>query len=244
MVSVVQEIMLLALLTLAASGVGTLTGFGTSTIMVPVLLFFLPLPVTLLFVGVIHWFGDIWKILFFRSGIRWRLLWLFGVPGLVASFLGASLIVKVPEEILARLLGAFLLIYVGWITLNPEWQLPVHDVTALGGGALSGFLAGLFGVGGAVRGAFLSAYNLPKEVYLFTSGAIGLAVDSTRLITYWSEGISLSDGLWGALVIVVPVSLLGAYIAKRIVNSLPQDRFRLMMAVFLAVAAVKFLLWP
>jgi hypothetical protein len=51
---------------------GTLTGFGTSKIMVPVLVFLYLLPQTL-FLVIIHWFGDIWKMLLFRSGIRWRL---------------------------------------------------------------------------------------------------------------------------------------------------------------------------
>jgi hypothetical protein len=37
------DIALIALLTFSASGVGTLTGFGPSTIMVPVMASFLPL---------------------------------------------------------------------------------------------------------------------------------------------------------------------------------------------------------
>jgi len=57
------ELLILTLLVFVASIVGTFSGFGTSTIMVPVMLLFFPLPVTLLFVGVIHWFGDIWKML-------------------------------------------------------------------------------------------------------------------------------------------------------------------------------------
>lgn len=235
---------LLITLTLVAAGVGTLTGFGTSTIMVPVLLFFFPLPITLLFAGVIHWFGDIWKMLFFRSGMRWGILLLFGASGIAASYIGASLIVAVSEEALSRLLGVFLLTYVGWLWFNPGWQLPERNTTALVGGTLSGFFAGIFGVGGAVRGAFLSAYNLPKEVYLFTSGAIALVVDSTRLITYWGEGVRLSEMLVLALIVSIPASLIGAYIAKRIVNRIPQTQFRMLVAVFLALAAVKLLVWP
>lgn len=46
-----DQIVLLILLTLVAAGVGTLSGFGTLTIMVPVLTLFFPLPVALLFVG-------------------------------------------------------------------------------------------------------------------------------------------------------------------------------------------------
>mgnify|MGYP001577355496 CR=1 FL=1 len=55
------------------SGVGTATGFGTSTIMIPVMVLYAPLSVALLFVGTIHLCGDIWKVLLFRQGFDWKL---------------------------------------------------------------------------------------------------------------------------------------------------------------------------
>lgn len=238
------EIILLIALVLVAAGVGTLTGFGTSTIMVPALSLFLPLPMVLLFVGIIHWFGNIWKMLFFKTGVRWRLLFFFGASGLVASYLGASLILKISEDVLSRLLGVFLLVYVGWLAWKPQWRLPEKNVTALTGGALSGFFSGIFGVGGAVRGAFLAAYNLPKDVFLFTSGAIGLVVDSTRLVTYWGEGVRLSSFFWWALMLCIPASLVGAYAAKRIVKRVSEKQFRLIVAAFLALVALKLVVWP
>jgi len=79
------------LLTLIASSIGTVTGFGTSTIMVPVLSLFLPIPETLLFVGIVHWFGDVWKMLLFKKGFDWKLTLLFGIPGALVSFWAASL---------------------------------------------------------------------------------------------------------------------------------------------------------
>ena len=79
------ELLALALLVFVASSIGTFSGFGTSTIMVPVMLLFFPLPVTLLFVGIIHWFGDLWKMMLFRTGIRkWQLILWFAVPGVAA----------------------------------------------------------------------------------------------------------------------------------------------------------------
>jgi len=108
------DTLLIALLTVVASGVGTITGFGTSTIMVPVLAGFLPLPQVLLLVGIIHWFGDIWKMLLFRSGVRWRLILLFGIPGLIATALAGMLVFRAPETLLSRVLGGFLLAYVVW----------------------------------------------------------------------------------------------------------------------------------
>lgn len=239
-----MELGSIALLTFVAAAIGTLSGFGTSTIMVPVLLLFFPLPLTLLFVAVIHWFGDIWKMLFFRSHVyKWRLILWFAVPGIVASYAGAAISLRAPEEVLVRILGAFLLLYVLFIFLKREWKLPERNLTAGAGGLASGFVAGVFGAGGAIRGAFLLALNLPKEVYLFTSGAIALAIDSSRIAGYLAGGTRL-DGLFlYGLLLFVPISFFGAWFAKKIVNKIPQNQFRMVVAVFLLVIAIKFLLF-
>ena len=98
-----MEMVYITILTFIASMVGTMTGFGTSTIMVPVLLLFSPLSQTLLFVGIIHWFGDIWKILLFKKGLNWKLILGFGIPGIIASCIGASLTFQISEKILMKM---------------------------------------------------------------------------------------------------------------------------------------------
>ena len=239
------DLIALTLLVFIASAVGAFSGFGTSTIMVPVMLLFFPLPVTLLFVGIIHWFGDIWKMILFRSGIsKWRLILWFVVPGIVASYLGAAMSLRVDEAVLTRVLGGFLLLYVFFVFLKSDWKLPEHNLVAGAGGLASGFAAGVFGVGGAIRGAFLTAFNLPREVYLFTSGAMALVIDTTRIAGYLIGGSRLEGlFLWG-MFIYIPVSLLGAWTAKRFVDRVPQDRFRLYVVVFLGAVALRFLLFP
>ena len=240
----VHEILLLVLVTLVASGVGTLTGFGTSTIMVPLLLLFFPLSQTLLFVGIIHWFGDVWKMILFRGGVQWRLIFLFGGGGVVASYFGAALVPAISSAALARWIGGFLLVYVVWLVWNRSWQLPNNARTALFGGAVSGFLAGIFGIGGAVRAAALVAFNLPKSVYLFTNGAIAFVIDSTRLTAYTLGGERLSVLLLWALLFCIPASLIGAYGAKYIVGQIPEKKFRLVVALFIGLVALKLLVWP
>lgn len=239
-----MEILYIAALTVLAAGVGTLTGFGTSTIMVPVLLLWLPLPQTLLLVGVIHWFGNVWKMSMFRQGLNWRLIMLFGLPGVVMTFIGARLIFSVPEELLSRILGAFLIGYVVFLLIKPRFKLSQRNTTAVVGGGLSGFLAGIFGVGGAVRGAFLSMFDLKKSVYIATAGAIGLAVDSVRLTTYFSQGTRLEPEMLLGLLAFIPASLLGAWLAKSVVKRIPQSSFRAVVAIFLLIAGLKLLVFP
>jgi hypothetical protein len=237
------DVLALGLLTLAASCLGTATGFGTSTVMIPVMALTVPMPTALLFVGVIHLCGDIWKMLLFKKGLDWKLVLGFGLAGIIASYLGASLSLNSRAIPLKQILGGFLILYVGFLFLKREWALPKTAGTAVCGGLLSGLFAGFFGVGGAVRGAFLAAFNLPKEVYIFTSGLIALFIDLTRVSRYLWGGVRLEYGLLAGLLLSIPVSFLGAFLARKFLDRLPQKFFRLFVGVFLALVGAKLLIW-
>jgi hypothetical protein len=240
-----MEIVFLSGVVFIASAIGTLTGFGVSTIMLPVALLFYPLPQTLMFVGIIHWFGNIWKLVLFREGIRWSLILWFGIPGILASYLGARLVSEASESLLSRLLGTFIIIYVIYLFINPRFKVKESNLSAVCGGALSGFFAGIFGMGGAPRSLFLSAFNLPKAVYIATAGAIALAIDTTRLATYhFLDGIRLERLLLMGMLIFIPVSFSGARVAKLFVERIPQNYFRTVVAVFLFLIAVKLIILP
>lgn len=238
-----MTIIYITLLTIVASCIGTLTGFGTSTIMVPVLLLFFPLPQTLLLVGIIHWFGDIWKMVLFKKGFYWKLVLSFGIAGTITTFFGARIVFKVSQSLLSQILGGFLVLYVVFLFLKPTFKVAKNTAIAISGGALSGFFAGLFGIGGAVRSVFLSAFNLPKAVYIATAGAIALVIDTTRIATYLSFGARLQANLLWGLFLFIPTSFIGAYIAKQIVNHIPQNKFRQVIVVFLFLVGVKLLLY-
>ena len=175
---------------------------------------------------------------FFKKGINWKLIALFGIPGVLASYLGAFIPLSVSSDILKRLLAVFLFVYTLFIVFRPRWKLAESNSNALIGGVLSGFFAGLFGVGGAVRGAFLEAFKLPKEVYIFTSGVIALFIDSSRLIRYFQGGVKLTDFSIRDLILAILVSFMGAYLAKRFVDKVPQRKFRHVVGFGLLFASV------
>lgn len=237
-----MEILLLTFLTVVAAFIGTLSGFGISTILVPVMVFFLPLPETLLLVGIIHWFGDLWKVGLFHQGIKGKLIFTFGIPGIIMSVIGAQLVMAVPAPRLTQALGILLIIYSVSVWLKPTWKIPARTETATLGGLLSGFLAGLLGVGGAVRGAFLSAFNLPKATYIATAGIIGFMIDSGRLVSYVYDGVRLPSLLWWGLPFFIIASLAGALIAKQTADRIAEQQFRSVIAVFLVLMGVRLII--
>ena len=239
-----MQILLLGFLTLVASFVGTISGFGLSTVMLPVLILFFPLPIALLFVGIIHAFSDLWKIILFKHAFDKKIILMFAIPGIIASFFGARVVLTTPQTALIQFLGLILILYVFLITLNSKLKLPHTPFFSGVGGLTSGFLAGVFGMGGAARSLFLSAFNFPKDVYIFATGAIGLIIDSGRLLTYYFGGIRLEKELLTGLIFFIPISFLGAGIAKKVVNKIPQNKFRFVVAVFLFLVGLKLLIFP
>lgn len=212
--------------------------------MIPVLVIFFP-PVEAIFLtAIVHWFGNIWKIALFRSGFNLRLFLLFGVVGTATSYLGAFISLGANEQILLRLLGAFLAGYALFLLLQSRFKIPPGNLTAVSGGALSGFFAGMFGIGGAIRSAFLTAFDLPKAVYIAVVGAIGLLVDSTRIIAYFAGGATLPKELWYGLLLFIPISFVGAQIAKKVVDKIPQKQFRAIITIFLFGIGLKLILFP
>lgn len=239
-----MDIVYITILTLIAAGIGTVTGFGTSTIMIPVLALFLPPQETIFLVAIIHWFGNVWKVALFKKGFNPRLALLFGVTGILTSYLGASVSLGKEGADLLRLLGLFIVAYAVFLVYYAKFNIRAGNFTAVSGGALSGFFAGMFGIGGTIRGMFLSAFNLPKEVYIATAGVIGFLVDSTRIVAYFSGGATLAGKLWWGLLIFIPVSFLGAQLAKKMVDRIPQEKFRKVVAFFLFAIGMKLIIFP
>lgn len=237
-----MEILLFSFLTLFAAFVGTLGGFGISTIMVPVVALFFPLPQTLLFVGIIHLFGNVWKVILFRSGIRFKLIATFATPALVASIAGAILVSKLGAGNLQRILGIFLIVYVAFLFVYPKFKVAKTTFATSLGGLASGFAAGFFGIGGAIRSAFLSAYDFPKDVFLATNGVIALIVDLGRVGGYLISSVFLPSHLLGWLLLFVPLSFLGAEWAKLVVYRIPERKFRMVVAGFLLLVGIRLML--
>ncbi|MBI5742803.1 MAG: sulfite exporter TauE/SafE family protein [Candidatus Niyogibacteria bacterium] len=234
-----MNIFLITLLTVFAAAIGTVSGFGVSTVMVPVLSLFLPVLDVLIVAGVIHAFNDLWKMLLFRGGFDRRLLLFFAVPGVVASFAGASLLAASGQGALVYL-GWFLIAYVVFLFADPRFRLPRGDVSAFAGGILYGASAGFFGIGGEIRAAFLAAYDLPKATYIFMNGAIGIAINITRVVAYFYGAPAMNGALLSGLIFYIPASFIGAFLGKKIVAHIPQKQFRLVVAAVIFFVALRF----
>ncbi len=220
--------------------IGTLAGFGSSTVFLPLALLFLDFRTALVLVALFHTFGTLGRVGFFGRSLDRRVFVYFGLSSIGATIVGAFLVPLTPQNVLKGILGVFLVGYVLFSFFHRRFRLrPSGDVMVAGGG-LSGFLAGLIGTGGALRGAFLTAFHLPKASYIATASAIGLAVDVTRIPVYVAQGF-LSPTYYWYIPMLFAVALIGVYVGKHIVDHIQQDRFRTVVLVALLLIGIKFI---
>ena len=220
--------------------VGTMIGFGSSTLFLPLALFFVDFKTALILVAFFHIFGNLGRITFFRHGLDKRLLLIFGVPSVILTIAGALLVNYIPQETLKLCLGIFLLMFSIFSIVKPSFKFKASMKNAVLGGSISGFLAGLIGTGGAVRGAFLTAFNLRKKVYIATAAAIALAVDITRIPIYFGSGF-LESKFYIYLPMLFIIAIAGSYLGKKIVDKIPQRAFRKVVLGAIAIISLKFM---
>jgi len=219
---------------------GTIAGFGSSTIFLPLALFFVDFKTALLLVALTHIFGNLGKITFFKHGIDKRLLIIFGLPSVLLSLFGALLVGYINQDILKMILGIFLAIFSLGSFLMPDFKFAPVAQNAIVGGAISGFIAGLIGTGGALRSAFLTAFNLEKEKYIATAAVIAIAVDATRIPVYLSSDF-MDEKYYYFIPMLFVIAILGSFIGRKIVDKISQDKFRKLVLFAIFLISLKFI---
>lgn len=221
--------------------IGTMAGFGAATILTPVAALFMEIKTAIAVVACFHLFGNASRLALFGRHVHWKTWAQFGMTGVAFSLIGARVTTSLSASAVMLLFGVFLLAYVGLSLFAPRRLALAPTPTLLvGGGAASGFLAGLLGTGGAVRSACLLAFGLSKEAYIATSAAIALVVDATRLPIYLAGGF-IPARMAPVLVSLVAVAFAGAWAGRRLLRRISAELFRRLVLGLLALMGLKLL---
>ncbi|MBK8614182.1 MAG: sulfite exporter TauE/SafE family protein [Flavobacteriales bacterium] len=224
-------------LLLVAEVLGTVGGFGSSMLVMPLMTFFLPFDQALGLTALFHVFSNAAKIILFRKGLSKKLLLSMGVPAVIGVLIGARLTAFIPSEHMMLVLSAVLIILSVVFLFAPDQRVEATTLNASMGGAASGFVAGLVGTGGAIRGLTLAAFDLPKEVFISTSAWIDMGVDLSRTVVYAQQGF-IAQSTWTYLPWLAAISLLGSWAGRWLLARVPQERFRKLVLVLVIAVAV------
>jgi uncharacterized membrane protein YfcA len=205
--------------------IGTIAGFGSSVFFVPLAGFLFGFHDVLALTSILHVFSNASKLILFRQHVQWKLLLLLGLPGILFVLLGAFLSRQVEFKFTELILGLFLILFSLLLVFKPAAKLAPNSFNAITCGGIAGFLAGLIGTGGAIRGLVLAAFDLEKNVFVATSAAIDSGVDFSRMIVYLRSGY-LTQGFYWFVPGLLLTAFAGSYVGKALLNKIPQERFR------------------
>ena len=228
-------------LALISEVIGTISGFGSSILFVPIASLFFDFKVVLGITALFHVFSNISKIVLFRQGIDKNIAIKLGIPAVIFVIIGAILNKYISQKEIELLMSILLVLLSLFLLIYSDKTLSQTNSSLVGGGAVSGFLAGLIGTGGAIRGLTLMAFNLEKNIFIATSALIDLGVDSSRAFIYFLNGY-IHQEFFFTIPFLLIISIAGTWIGKKIIHYIPQALFRyIVLIVIIATSVVQVL---
>jgi uncharacterized membrane protein YfcA len=219
----------------AAGAVASVTGFGIGSLLTPVFAVTLDTRIAVAAVAIPHVIGTALRFARLRVAPDRRVLWSFGLTSAAGGLAGALFHGSAGGPWLSALFGGLLLFtclseLAGWAA-----RMRFTGWAAWLAGALSGLLGGLVGNQGGIRSAALLGFDLSRETFVATATAIALFVDAARLPLYlWTSGDALADRTaWIAIGTAGVVA--GTLIGERLLASIPERRFRLVVAIVVGI---------
>lgn len=238
-----------------------LLGSGGSILTVPVLVYLigqdekLAIAGSLAIVGSIALVGSLPYLK--KKLVDWRTVVLFGIPGMLGTYLGAWLATWI-SGLVQLALFAVVMLLASWQMLKPvvldDTPHEPREVWKIGiDGLLVGVLTGLVGVGGGFL--IVPALVLLGGLSMHRAVATSLVIIALKSFTgFWkyldvleSHGLALD---WHIIAIVTALGVVGSFIGSRIAGRVDQHKLRKVFGLFLIVMGIYILartlpsVWP
>ncbi len=250
-----MEVLIVCSVALLASLLTFFSGFGLGTLLLPAFALFMPLPQAVAATAVVHGLNGVFKLALMHRHIDRHVLLRFGLPAVLAAFVGAWLLSQLGALPSIYRYSAFdrdfaimpiklaiglLLFCFALIELVPKLRDLEFDARWMPlGGVLSGFFGGLAGMQGALRSAFLVRAGLDKHAFVATGAAIAVLIDATRLSQYArSLSAAFAQLDLGLLAAAVGSAFIGAYVGSKVLTKTTLAGVQRIVAAALFVFAI------
>jgi uncharacterized membrane protein YfcA len=236
--------MTLALLVLAsviAAIVASTTGFGAAVILTPFAAMVIDLKQAIVLVAYFVLFANLFNMLRLRGFINYSKVILFGIPSVLTTFIGAMLFDRLDIEVISVVFAAIILLFVVYSFKNSRFKIPAGGRSLVLGGALSGIMGGLVGMGGPFRSIFLVSALKKKNIYIATSATLAVLISLTRISVYLYND-NLNQDYYIYILPLVVIAFISTYTGLKLLSRLSSLVVKRSVLVMLALVAIKILL--
>jgi uncharacterized membrane protein YfcA len=234
-----------AAVVLGAYIVRGMSGFGTSLVAIPLLVFIMPIHsavplMSLLGLGAMLMLGvrD-------RGHVRWDEMWRLLGPTLLGVLAGVYVFSLLEARLMQKLLGAFIATYAAYMVLAQFLRPPSGQCStrwAYPAGFAGSVVDSMFGGGGGLLVViYMHRRGYAMVAFRATLAVLWLLELIVRVGGYAVSGFYDARLLWLAL-LLAPAMFVGNALGERITRTMSQQAFTRVLAVVLMAAAVNLLL--
>ena len=219
-----------------------LSGFGSTVISVPILAHWLPISflvplMVLLDMSSAGFIGGRDRQHVAKGELK-RI-----VPIMFLGFVvGATALVKVPDEYLRPALAVFTMAIGLNSILNPRLNRMISPWWCLPTGIVGGAVATVFGAGGPIYATYLSGRLQDKTEIRATMSALISISAFTRAIVYAVAGLLLHTAIFVGGLMLAPFVFIGLKLGNRIHTGLTQEQLRRVVGAIVLVTGASLLL--
>jgi uncharacterized protein len=255
-----MEYAVICTVALVVSALTLFSGFGLGTLLMPAFALFFPINVAVAGTAVVHLANNLFKLLLVGKHAHRRVVIRFALPAAVFAALGAFVLVYISameplvryavngrsfETTAAKVVIAALIAAFSILDLLPRFENLAFDQKYIPlGGMLSGFFAGLSGLQGALRSAFLLRAGLDKDQFIGTGVVSAVIVDVSRLaiygMTFFSKHFTTlgEHGESGLIIAGILCAWLGSFIGVRLLKKITIKTLQLIVGAMLLLLSV------
>lgn len=236
------DIALLSLAAVCTSALTAIIGSGGGTILIALMLLFMPPAAAIPFHGVVQLASNTSRVWLFRKHMAWPLIIRFGALMPFGVALGLWLFQGMSKETVQILIGVFVLasLFTRQMKRFRDKDLPLGAFVPLG--FVVGALNMIVGVVAPVLGVLIVRKELNKEAIVGTLGFFGFLGNLLKVIGFVLVGFSFVE--YGpALAAMVPAVLVGTWLGKAILGRFSEALFVTVFKTVLVILAAKLILW-
>ena len=217
----------------AAGTLGGIVGFGSSLIMLPVLVasFGAKAAVPIMIVAAL--LANLARVLVWWRDIAWRACAVYAATGMPAAALGARTLIALDTRLVELSLGAFFLAMIPlrrWLMAR-GMRITLAQLAVVGAGI--GYLSGIVASTGPIGTPFFLAHGLTKGAFLATEALGSVAIQLTKATVFHTFDVLPWEHVRQGLVVGAAM-MAGSWIAKSFVRRLEPARFDLLIDALMA----------
>lgn len=225
-------------ISLIASTLSSIAGFGGSLIVLPVLVHLLGPSEAVPAFTIAGLMSNSARAWFGRSVIDRGIVRAYLVGAVPGAVLGSALFVSLSAEWVQRGMAAFIIgmMFVHKHVGARRWSFA--GLASAGGG--SALLSGIFGFSGPISAAIFFAQGLAPAAYIASEAIAAVFVHAVKIISYGKLDALTTSSLEMGLIVGAAMSG-GAWIGRRWIDRIPVDRYRWIVRVLFVLMAASLL---